>query len=66
MSRVDERQGFDTETRLRLLERDADTLEGAVERQNQLLNRIFFAILGLLISVSTACIMFAVNLGAGS
>lgn len=60
-SRHAERQGFDTETRLRLIEGDLDTQDetlakilNRMERSNQLLT-------GLLISVTTASILMLIN-----
>ena len=65
-SRAEARQGFDVETRLRLVEGDGDDFEHAIEILNERLTKILWALVGLLISVTTACILLAINLGVGA
>lgn len=68
-SRVEARQGADVPTRLRLLETDADSLESDVSSLEQMLNRRLgrqtAVLMGILISVTTASILLALNLLAG-
>lgn len=77
MSRQEDRKDFDERTRLRLVEGDLDKVdesfnrfaerfEKQLEATNDRLGKIMWALVGLLISVATACIMLAVNLGVGT
>lgn len=62
-SRIDRAQGLDDGTRLRLIEDDLDTLESELHTMNDRLSKILWALIGLLISVTTAAILLAVNIG---
>lgn len=63
MSRVAERVEFTDKVRLRLLEKDQDDLETALVAVNDRLGKILWAVVGVLISVSTSAILLAINLG---
>ena len=66
MSRVEARKDFDERTRLRLVEGDLDTIDTELHVTNDRLNKILWALVGLLISVTTASILLAINIGVGS
>lgn len=51
--------------RLRLVETDLDSFDGALDRMNDRLTKILWALVGLLISVTTACVLLAINAGVG-
>lgn len=61
-ARAEERRHFDADTRLTLLEGDADEQERATEAFDAKLNKILWALVSLLIMVTTAAILLAVNL----
>jgi hypothetical protein len=61
MSRTANRAGFDTPVRLSLVEGDLDTLEEGQEKLVAALEGIRKVLLGVLISVTTASILLAVN-----
>lgn len=74
--RAQQREGMTAPTRLRLLEVDVDTLEGAdVALRKQIevvaakvdarLSKIQWSIISLLVSVVTGIVVFVVTLGAG-
>lgn len=56
------RARFDTATRLELVESDADDLEAALAVLNRTLNKILWAVMGLLITVATSSIFLGLNL----
>lgn len=64
MSRVQERKGFEVPVRVTLLEGDADKGDKALEAFRLELRGIRNVLVGLLVSVSTAAILLAVNLVA--
>jgi hypothetical protein len=77
MSRQEARKDFDERTRLRLIEGDLDHVDEAFDRfarkfekqlddTNDRLGKIMWALVGLLISVTTASILIAINLGVGT
>jgi hypothetical protein len=61
-SRSTERSKFDPDVRIQLLERDVDDLELAVSKVNDRLGKILAVCVSLLVSVSTACVLLALNL----
>lgn len=63
MGRATDRTGFSDVVRLRLLEDDVDGFEDAMRGVNERLSKILWAIVGVLISVSTSAILLALNLG---
>lgn len=63
MTRAADRAGFTSDVRLRLLEDDADELQLAVSSVNDRLGKILWALVGVLISVTTSAILLAVNMG---
>jgi hypothetical protein len=66
VSRVQERKGFEVPVRVTLLEGDADKGEDALEGFRLELRGIRNVLVGLLVSVSTAAILLAINLVARS
>ncbi len=62
MSRVEERKEFEVPVRVTLLEGDVDRGDEALEAFRQELRGIRNVLVGLLVSVSTAAILLAINL----
>ena len=73
MSRVEARKDFDDKTRLRLVEGDLDSFDSSVERLGDRIeaseeklgdrmDRMNRTMLGILVAVTTASIMLAINL----
>lgn len=65
MSRVEARRDFDDGTRLRLVEGDLDKMDAELVEIRKVLNKILWAVVGLLISVTTASILLVLNLAGG-
>jgi hypothetical protein len=65
-ARYQERQGFDTETRLRLIEGDLDTHDQLMEKMVSKLERNNQLLVGILISITTACILMVVAMANGT
>lgn len=69
MSRSAARAGIPTEGRLQLVESDLDQIEDeltrGMEKVDQRLAKIMWALVGLLISVATTCIVLIITLGIG-
>lgn len=63
MGRATDRSGFSDVVRLRLLEDDVDAHEDVMRGVNERLSKILWAVVGVLISVSTSAILLALNLG---
>jgi hypothetical protein len=67
VGRSEEREGFDVPVRLRLMEGDVDRLEKSLvdgmTSVDQRLGKIMWALVGLLISVCTTCIVLVLTLG---
>ena len=63
MSRNETRAKFDLDTRLSLLEGDVDELHLAITSMTGRLDRILWVLVGLLVSVCTACILLVINVG---
>lgn len=66
MTRFLERQGFDTDTRLRLIEADLDTHDNLMEKMVSKLERNNQLLVGILISITTACILMVIAMANGS
>lgn len=66
LSRIQLREGFDISMRLRLLENDADEMEASVARElkgfREELDGMKKIMVGILISLATACVLMVVNL----
>lgn len=62
MTRANERIHFDDKTRIALLETDLDGMDLRLAETNDRLAKILWALIGLLISVTTASILLAINL----
>lgn len=63
VGRASDRAGFTDNVRLRLLEDDADELHAAVTSMNDRLGKILWAVVGVLISVTTSAVLLALSLG---
>lgn len=61
--RMEERREFTTPQRVRLLETDMDRNDGELSAMNARLGKILWAMIGILISTSTAALLLALNLG---
>lgn len=61
-SRAAARQAFDQETRVALLEGDIDEFELTMNALRSELGGIRRVLVGLLVSVTTACILLAINI----
>lgn len=65
MSRSSDRRDLDTSTRVLFAENDLDRMEQfQVELQDRL-GRVLWALLGILISTTTAAVLLALNLAIG-
>lgn len=65
-SRGEAREGMPEAVRLRLVESDIDDLASELHILNERLTKILWALVGLLISVTTACVLLAINAGVGA
>lgn len=65
MGRVDDRKNFDEPTRLALIESDLDKMEAALNAINERIGKVLWAMVGLLISVATTCIVIPITAGVG-
>lgn len=65
MTRATARAGFTDKVRLRLVEDDLDDHEMLVQQIGERLSKILWAVVGVLISVTTSAILLALNLGVG-
>ncbi len=65
MSRATARAAFTEEVRLRLVEDDLDEHETLMAAVTERLSKILWAVVGVLISVTTSAILLAINLGVG-
>lgn len=65
MARTPDRKGLDVEFRFLLAEGDLDRFEVAIGELTDKLGRILWAMLGLLVSVTTAAVLLALNLAVG-
>ncbi len=61
-SRRERRGGLPDNVRLTLLEDDLDTFEEALVSLNEKLGKIMWAMVGMLISVTTASVLLVLNL----
>ena len=66
MSRAQDREGFQQPVRLRLIETDIDSLESMLDDLRKELKSMRAVMVGILISVATAAILLALNLGIGA
>lgn len=65
MARTAERQAFEVPVRVSLLEVDADRHELELVTLNDRLGKVLWALLGILISTTTAAVLLAMNLAVG-
>jgi len=61
MTRKDEREGFEVPTRVQLLETDMDTNDKEKESIRNELRALRMVLIGILVSVTTASVLLAVN-----
>lgn len=64
-SRTSERHGLDVPTRFLLAERDLDEHEEEIDAIRAANSKILWALVGILISTTTASILLALNLAVG-
>ena len=62
MGRTAERHNLEPVVRLQLIEKDADQLESGLAAITERLSKILWAVVGLLITVTTSSIFLALNL----
>lgn len=62
MGRTEERRGMDHDVRFLLAERDLDEHQTDISELSARLGKILWALIGILISTSTAAILLAMNL----
>lgn len=65
-NRTDRRDGMNTDVRVRLLESDMDDLEAMGKRLEGAIDGVRRALIGILISVTTASVLLALNLAVGT
>lgn len=65
VGRPQDRAQFDDATRIRLAEGDIDRIELAMAEQNETLRKILWAVVGLLISVTSSALVLIVTGLAG-
>ena len=63
--RTIEREGIEMTARVRLLEGDMDRTDRVLEALNVRMGKILWAMVGLLISVATTCIVILITAGVG-
>lgn len=63
--RSNARRHMELETRMFLIEGDMDASDAGLARVGQMLNKILYTLVGLLVSVTTAAILLALNLVVG-
>lgn len=64
MSRSDQRARFDDADRIVLLEQDIDAIGVKLDAIEARVGKVLWAMVGILVSVTTACILLAINLAA--
>jgi hypothetical protein len=65
MARTAERRSEDVPTRLLLLEGDADRTDTQLTEMNDRIGKMLWAMVGILISTTTAAVLLALNLAVG-
>lgn len=65
MTRATARAQFTEKVRLRLVEDDLDEHDAVMAAIGDRLSKILWAVVGVLISVTTSAILLAINLGVG-
>jgi hypothetical protein len=61
-TRSEARSRYDVDTRIGLLESDADAFELDLLRINQRLDKLLWAMIGMIISLTTGAVLLAINL----
>lgn len=65
MARTAERRGEEIPVRLMLLEGDADRADSELAQMNDRIGKMLWAMVGILISTTTAAVLLALNLAIG-
>jgi hypothetical protein len=65
MPRTAERRGEEIPVRLMLLEGDADRVDTQMTEMNDRIGKMLWAMVGILISTTTAAVLLALNLAVG-
>ena len=65
MGRAQERTGFDMTVRMSLTEGDLDRMDAVLGELNDRMGKVLWAMVGLLISVATTCIVILITAGVG-
>ena len=65
MGRAQERAGFDMTVRMSLTEGDLDRMDAVLGELNDRMGKVLWAMVGLLISVATTCIVILITAGVG-
>ena len=65
MGRAQERAGFDMTVRMSLTEGDLDRMDAVLGELNDRMGKVLWAMVGLLISVATTCIVILIAAGVG-
>lgn len=65
MARTPDRKGLDYDFRFMLAEGDLDRVDKTIEELTERMSRILWALLGILVSTTTASVLLALNLAVG-
>ena len=65
MGRAQERAGFDMTVRMSLTEGDLDRMDAVLGELHDRMGKVLWAMIGLLISVATTCIVILITAGVG-
>lgn len=65
MGRVADRASFDSDVRMSLAEGDLDRMDAVLGELNDRMGKVLWAMVGLLISVATTCIVILITAGVG-
>ena len=65
MARTPDRKGLDYDFRFMLTEGDLDRFEETIKDLTERMSRILWALLGILVSTTTASVLLALNLAVG-
>lgn len=65
MARTADRRGEEVPVRLMLLEGDADRADNMISEMNDRIGKMLWAMVGILISTTTAAVLLALNLAVG-
>jgi hypothetical protein len=66
VGRPEQRHHLDHPVRIELVERDVDEVIEQLETLNERLGRMLWAMVGLMVSVTTAAVLLAINIAVAS